>query len=167
MSIFSDVVERLRSLVFHNREERELDEELRTHLQMEADYRRRRGQPERDAERGSLIALGGVERVKDEVRDARGARWLHDVTSDVAFGLRTLALNPGFTLVTLATLAIGIGGTTAVFSAVDAVLLQPLPYAQPGQLVRMFQHDSLHPDDRSFVTPVHFYEVRRRVSAFA
>src|SRR5215510_9367397 len=134
---------------------------------MEADYRRHRGQSERDAGRGSLIALGGVERVKDEVRDARGTRWLHDVTSDVAFGVRTLALRPAFTLVTLATLAIGIGGTTAVFSAVDAVLLQPLPYAQPGQLVRLFQHDSLHPDDRSFVTPVHFAELRRRVSALA
>jgi len=167
MSLASDIVERIRSLILRRREERELEEELRTHMEMEADYRRRSGQSDADARRGSAIALGGVQRVKDDVRDARGTRLLEDVVSDVAFGVRTLASNPGFTLVTLATLAIGIGGTTAVFSAVDAVLLQPLPYAQPGQLVRLFQHDSTYADDRGFVTPVHYAEFRRRVSSFA
>ena len=165
MSILSDIIERVRSLVFRAREERELDEELRTHMAMEADYRHRTGQT--DAERGSAIALGGLERVKDDVRDARGTRLLDDTMSDVSYGVRTLLHNPGFTLVTLATLAIGIGGTTAVFSAVDAVLLQPLPYAQPGQLVRIFQHDSSDPGGRMFLTPVHFVEVRKRMSSLA
>lgn len=167
MSFFSDLVERARSLVFRNREERELDEELRTHMEMEAEYRRRSGQASNDAERGSAIAFGGLERVKDDVRDARGTRFVEQTTSDVAFGIRTLLANPGFTFVTLATLAVGIGGTTAVFSAVDAVLLQPLPYAQPGQLVRLFQQDSTNPNQRGFVSPVHFVEVRRRMSSFA
>lgn len=92
---------------------------------------------------------------------------LRDVWRDIGLAARKLANNPGFTLVTLATLAIGIGGTTAVFSTVDAVLLQPLPYAQPGQLVRLYQHRDDRPDDRSVVTPVHFVEIRRRMTAFA
>jgi predicted permease len=167
MSVFSDIVERVRAVLFHARDERELDEELRTHMIMEAEYRRRTGASEESALRGSAIAFGGIERVKDDVRDARGTRLLHDIWRDIGFAARTLANNPGFTLVTLATLAIGIGGTTAVFSAVDAVLLQPLPYSEPGQLVRLFQHRDDRPDDRSVVTPVHFVEIRQRTAAFA
>ena len=167
MSILSEIVERVRSLLLHSREERELDEELRTHLEMEAAYRRRTGASEERALRESTIALGGIERVKDDVRDARGTRTLHDVWRDVGFAARTLAKNPGFTFVTLATLAIGIGGTTAVFSAVDAVLLQPLPYSEAGQLVRLYQHRDDRPNDRGVVTPVHFVEIRQRTAAFA
>jgi len=167
MSILSDIAERVRALLFHSREERELEEELHTHMAMEAEYLRRTGASEERARRASAIALGGVERVKDEVRDARGTRLLHDVWRDVGFAVSTLAANPGFTLVTLATLAIGIGGTTAVFSTVDAVLLQPLPYAQPGQLVRLYQHGDEEPNAKGVVTPVHFVEFRRRMTAFA
>ncbi|HKN65837.1 MAG TPA: ABC transporter permease [Gemmatimonadaceae bacterium] len=167
MSILTDITERLRALIFHSREERDLDEELRTHLAMEAEYLRRTGASDERARRASAIALGGAERVKDDVRDARGTRLLHDVWRDVGFAVRTLVASPGFTLVTLATLAIGIGGTTAVFSTVDAVLLEPLPYAQPGELVRLYQHRDDKPNERSVVTPVHFVEIRRRMTAFA
>jgi predicted permease len=167
MSIFSDIAERVRSLVFRAREDRELEEELRTHLEMEAEYRKRAGESDASAYRASAIALGGIERVKDDVRDARGTRPLHDVWRDVGFGARTLGKNRSFTLVTLATLAIGIGGTTAVFSAVDAVMLQPLPYAEPGLLVRLYMHRDDAPNARGVVTPVHFVEVRQRMSAFA
>lgn len=87
-------------------------------------------------------------------------------TGDLSFALRTLARNPGFAAVVIATLAIGIGGTTAVFSAVDAVMLRPLPYSQPGRLVRVYQNDVAHPDDRGFVTPVHFLAFRDGMSSF-
>ena len=160
MSILSDMLERARVLVFRRREERELAEELRTHVEMEAEYRKRSGQNDADAHRDSLIALGGVERVKDDVRDARGTRLLEDTSADVSFTLRTLSRSPGFAIVAILTLAIGIGGTTAVFSAVDAVLLQPLPYQQPGKLVRIFQSDVTNPFSRGFVTPVHYLAFR-------
>ncbi|MEP6493843.1 MAG: ABC transporter permease [bacterium] len=166
MSILSDIVLRVRALIFRRSEERELDEELRTHVEMETAYRRRSGQSDADAHRGSVIALGGVERVKDDVRDARGTRLLEDSAGDVAFSLRTLSRNPGFAAVAVLTLAIGIGGTTAVFSAVDAVLLQPLPYQQPGQLVRLFQNEVQQLDERQFVTPVHYLAFRQRMSSF-
>jgi putative ABC transport system permease protein len=132
---------------------------------MEAEYRKRSGQNDADAHRDSLIALGGVERVKDDVRDARGTRLLEDTSADVSFTLRTLSRSPGFAIVAILTLAIGIGGTTAVYSAVDAVLLQPLPYQQPGQLVRLFQNELEHPDARYFVTAVH-YLAFRKLSSF-
>jgi predicted permease len=167
MSILSDLVERARSILFRRRDERELQEELEFHVDMQADELRRAGATTGEARRRASIALGGVERVKEEVRDARGTRLLFDGSGDVAFALRTLARSPGFSVVAILTLAIGIGGTTAVFSAVDAVLLQPLPYAEPGQLVRLYQADSTSPGDRGVVTPVHFLDYREDVSAFA
>ncbi|MGH7620655.1 MAG: ABC transporter permease, partial [Gemmatimonadaceae bacterium] len=87
-------------------------------------------------------------------------------TGDFSFALRTLARNPGFAAVVIATLAIGIGGTTAVFSAVDAVMLRPLPYSQPGQLVRLYQNDLRNPNDKGFATPVHFLAFRDGMSSF-
>lgn len=167
MSILSDWVERMRSLLFHSRDERELEEELRTHIRMEAEHRRSTGVSGDRAIRDAAIAFGGIERVKDDVRDARGTRLLLDVRRDITLAVRALVHKPAFTLVTLATLAIGIGGTTAVFSAVDAVMLQPLPYSEPGQLVRLYQHRDDRPNDRGVVTPVHFVEIRRRMSGFA
>jgi putative ABC transport system permease protein len=167
MSILTDILERVRALVFRRSDERELAEELRFHVEMEEEYRRRSGASHADAHRASLIALGGVERVKDDVRDARGTRWLEDAAGDVAFAVRMLARSPGFTAVAILTLAVGIGGTTAVFSAVDAVLLQPLPYSRPGQLVRLYQHDANEPGGRGFVTPVHYAAYRDRVASFA
>src|SRR6185503_15512450 len=105
------------------------------------------------ARRDAIIALGGVERVKDDVRDARGTRLVEDTSSDVTFTLRTLTRRPGFAIVAILTLAIGIGGTTAVYSAVDAVLLQPLPYEAPGRLVRLYYYDQRRAIERGFVSP--------------
>src|SRR5262249_37790008 len=119
-----------------------------------------------DARRRSLIALGGVERMKDDVRDARGTRLLDDSWADIKYAARTLIKNPGYALVAVLTLAIGIGGTTAVFSVVDAVLLQPLPYQQPGQLVRLYQASITSPGDHGFVTPVHYLAYRSQISSF-
>ena len=162
-SMFSDIVERVRSIIFRARDERELVEELRFHEDMEAEQLMRRGQSPSEARRRSALALGGVERVRDDVRDARGTRLLHDGGRDVGFALRTLARNPGFATVAILTLAVGIGGTTAVFSAVDAVLLQPLPYQQPGQLVRLYYTDSRRKEERGFVSPVLFLDYRERM----
>jgi len=160
VSFLTDGIARVRSLLFRRREERELDEELRLHEELEAEYRRQRGVDGVEARRQSRLALGGVERVKEDVRDARGTRLLEDSVGDVRYALRTLARSPGFALVVILTLALGIGGTTAVFSAVDAVLLQPLPYREPGQLVRLYQTWLDDPAYRGVVTPVHYLAYR-------
>jgi predicted permease len=167
MSFLADLIERVRSIVFRRRDERELAEELEFHASMEAEQLERRGLSATEAWRRSALALGGIERVKDDVRDARGTRFLHDGQRDFGFALRTVARNPGFATVAILTLAVGIGGTTAVFSAVDAVLLQPLPYQQPGQLVRLYYTDVRRKEDRGVVTPVHFLDYRQSMSSFS
>ncbi len=167
MSLLSDVFERIRSLASRRRDERELDEELRFHLDMEADHLRRAGTDTRDLRRRSVLALGGVDRTKEEVRDASGTRWLHDAWDDGLFALRVLKQRPTFTIVAVLTLAVGIGGTTAVFSAVDAVLIKPLPYDQPGQLVRLYCVDTRRKFDGSFVTPVHYLAYHDRAKSFS
>ncbi|HUQ82257.1 MAG TPA: ABC transporter permease, partial [Gemmatimonadaceae bacterium] len=167
MSILSDLVERARSVIFRARDERELAEELRFHTDMDVELLQRDGVSEREARRRSALMLGGTERVKEDVRDARGTRLFHDSARDFAFALRTLARNPGFSIVAILTLAVGIGGTTAVFSAVDAVLLQPLPYQQPGQLVRLYYTDARRKEDRGFVSPVLFLDYRQSMASLA
>ena len=165
MSVLIDLWERARSLVLRAREDRELDEELRFHVDMETEQQRRLGLSDAEAHRRSMLALGGMDRTKESVRDARGVWRLTNMSSDIAYALRGLRQRPGFTAVVVLTLALGIGGTTAVFSAVDAVLLQPLPYQQPGQLVRLYQSDTKDPGGKGFITPVHFLEIRRRMSS--
>lgn len=104
---------------------------------------------------------------KEEVRDERGTRLLEESGGDVGWSIRTLRRSPRFTIAAVLTLAVGIGGTTAVFSAVDSVLLEPLPYAQPGELVRLYQFFDGHPDDRTFVTGLHFREYQHDIASFA
>ena len=166
MSMLSEILERVRSVVFRRRDERELAEELRFHTEMDMDQLARQGVDTAEARRRSALLLGGVERVKEDVRDARGTRLFHDSMRDVAYAVRALVRNPGFASVAILTLAIGIGGTTAVFSAVDAVLLQPLPYQQPGQLVRLYYSEARRREERGFVTPVHFLDYRERMASF-
>jgi len=166
MSMLSDLVERVRSIIFRGRDERELAEELRFHTDMDAERLQGSGLSAGEARRQSALMLGGVERVKEDVRDARGTRLFHDAGRDFGFAVRTLLRNPGFASVAILTLAVGIGGTTAVFSAVDAVLLQPLPYQQPGQLVRVYYSEARRREERGFVTPVHFLDYRERMASF-
>ena len=166
MSMLSDLVERVRSIIFRGRDERELAEELRFHTDMDAELLQGSGLSAGEARRRSALMLGGVERVKEDVRDARGTRLFHDAGRDFGFAVRTLLRNPGFASVAILTLAVGIGGTTAVFSAVDAVLLQPLPYQQPGQLVRVYYSEARRREERGFVTPVHFLDYRERMASF-
>jgi predicted permease len=165
--MLSDLLLRLRAIVFRRSEDRELEEELQLHVEMEEEYRRRTGVSHAEAHRQALIALGGVERVKEDVRDARHTRGFFDGAGDVRFAVRTLRRNPIFAAVAVLTLAIGIGGATAVFSAVDTVLLAPLPYSQPGRLVRLYNTDLQAPNDHGFLTPVHFLEYRNGMSSFA
>lgn len=111
-------------------------------------------------------ALGRADRPAREGRPP-AALALGEVWRDARFALRALRRNPGFAAVAIITLAVGIGGTTAVFSAVDAVLLEPLPYQQPGQLVRLYYSDARRAIERGFVTPVHFLDYRESMASFA
>ena len=112
----------------------ELDKELRFHLEQHTNDLVAQGYAPAEARRQAVLSLGGAEQVKEECRDARGTRWLEDLLQDFRYAFRRLRSNPGFTAVCVVTLALGIGATSAIFSAVNPILLDSLPYPHAGQV---------------------------------
>jgi predicted permease len=135
MPLWSKTRSFLRNAFSKRRVEADLHEEVRSHLQMLTDEHLRKGMSPEQAQREAGIELGGVEQVKEHVREQRLDNWLYSLYADCRFALRQLLKNPGFTTVTLLTIALGIGVNTAIFSVIDAVLLRPLPFHDPGRLV--------------------------------
>lgn len=128
---------RLRALFRKAEVERELDEELRFHLEKETEQNLARGMGREEARRAALVSFGGVERVKEESRDVRGFRFFEELWQDLRYGVRALRKQPGFSLVVVLTLAVGIGTNSTIFSFANGVLLRPLPYANPESLVAL------------------------------
>jgi predicted permease len=128
---------RLRSLFRRAKADQELDDELRDHLQRKTEEYVARGMAPEEARRRARLDLGGIEQTKEKCRDARRVNWIQDLIQDLRFGLRTAHKSPGFTTVVLVTLALGIGANTAIFTLIDAVMLKPLPVANPKQLYRL------------------------------
>lgn len=124
-------------LVQPKKMERQLESELRFHLEQHERDLIARGLNPADARRRARLALGGPEQAKEECRDARGTRWLEDFWSDFRFAMRTLRQRPSFAGVALLTLALGIGATTLMFTLINGVLLKPLPFSEPDRLIRV------------------------------
>lgn len=133
------LAKQIRSLFRKERVERELDEELRFHLEMETEKNIREGMTPEEARRRALLAFGGVERFKEEVRAARWTRLLEDLVGDARYALRTLRRMPAFTGAAVLTLALGIGATTSIFGVVDALFLRhPAGVRHADELVRLY-----------------------------
>jgi predicted permease len=145
--------------------ERDLDDELNFHLSQEAQLRRERGESAEDAQRHAHRDFGNVLLIKETTRDRWGLRLLHDFLGDVRFGVRLLARSPALAITAILSLAVGIGANTAIFTVVNAVLLRPLPYPQPQELIGITQwHVQTGPE---FATWPDFVDWRDRSTTLA
>ncbi len=137
MSMTSRLASFIRNLLRRDRVEKDLDEELRAYIDLSAEEKRSAGVSSEEARRAALIELGGLEQVKEQVRDARSGFVIEQLRQDLFYAVRMLRRNVGFAAIAVITLALGIGATTAVFSVVDTVVFRPLPYEQPDRLVKI------------------------------
>jgi predicted permease len=157
---------RLRSLFRRGQADRELDDELRDHLERKTEEYITHGMTQEEAHRRARLDVGGVEQTKEKCRDARRVNWIQDFVQDLHVGLRILRKSAGFTVVAIVTFALGIGATTAIFSIVHAVLLSPLPFPEPERLVRItFSEPGLGLRDVPFSVP-ELDDLRNRAGVF-
>lgn len=133
------IIKRLLALFQKDRLEREMTEEMRFHLECETEAQMRRGLSREEARFAALKNFGGVEQFKEECRDINRSRWVEDFLQDARYSLRSWRRNPGYTLLAVLTLALGIGANTAIFSVIYGVLLRALPFADGKQLVVLHQ----------------------------
>jgi putative ABC transport system permease protein len=158
---------RLHSLLRRSRADAELQREIEIHLQQLTREAMAAGMDEAEARQAALRQFGAVERIQEECRDTRRVSWLQDMAQDLRYGWRTLRQAPGFTAVAAVTLALGIGANTAIFSMVEAVLLRPFSYSDPGRLVLLSGVPLQQPDALSGISYRDFLECRDHNRAFS
>ncbi len=137
MGVLREGLQRVRSFFQKPQRDMELDAEVAAHLEFAVDENMSRGMSREEARRQALIRFGGVSQAKEQQRDARGLPWLDALLQDMRFTFRTLGRDRGFAVIAVIILGLGIGANIAVFSVVNTILLRPLPFQNPQQLVRI------------------------------
>ncbi|MGH8638492.1 MAG: permease prefix domain 1-containing protein, partial [Burkholderiales bacterium] len=138
MSLPGELMRRVAMLLRGARVDRELAEEMRTHVELREAQLREQGRDAEAARHDSRRRFGNATRLGEEAIDAWGWRWLEQLGQDLTFGWRTLRKQPVFAIAAVSTLALGIGATTSIFSVVNGVLLRPLPFEDPDRLVQVY-----------------------------
>ncbi|HEY4362727.1 MAG TPA: ABC transporter permease [Bryobacteraceae bacterium] len=158
----------MRVLGMFGRLDSEFSAEIESHVQMHIDDNLRAGMSREEARRAALMKLGGVTQVKEAYRERRGLAWVDHLMQDLRYGMRQLRRNPGFTVVAVLSLALGIGANTAIFTLLDQVLLRSLPVKNPQALVRIaWQGQRSIPSIGLGTLPYPYYrEIRDRSGAF-
>lgn len=169
MRILSSVRTFVRFLLRRAQVEKEMEAELRSHLRNRAGDLEQQGLPRAQSERQALVEFGGYERYKEECREALGTRLLGEFLADVRYGLRQLRRNPGFTIIVVLTLALGIGANTSVFSLVDEVWLRPRPVPHPERVVRIYTSNPSSGGEisRAGSPYLDYYEISREARSFS
>jgi len=160
-------ITRLRGMFRRERLDQDLDEELRAHLEMRAADNLAAGMSPEQARQEAQKRFGNTALLKEDTREVDIVGWLEEAARDFRHALRMLLRNPGFTVVAVLTLALGIGANTAIFSVINSVLLHPLPYHDPDNLVMVWESNSQHRNPHNTVSPPNFLDWQSRNTVFS
>jgi predicted permease len=147
--------------------EQDLDDEVRSHVELLVDEHVAEGMHESEARRAARLQVGSPEQIKESVRDVRRGAWIEQGWRDVQYGGRMLAKSRGFTLIAVMTLALGIGANTVMFSVVDAVVIRALPYDDPDRVVVLWEDAGWAGFPKNTPAPGNFNDWRRMNRTFA
>ncbi|MBW8749537.1 MAG: hypothetical protein JF584_18680, partial [Acidobacteria bacterium] len=128
---------RLSNFVTRRSADQRLQEEIAEHLAFEVEENVRAGMPPVEARRQAALKLGSVEAIRERHHAEQSIPFFENLLFDLRYAVRMVSRSPGFAIVAIATVALGIGATTAIYSVIDATLLHPLPYPNPAELVRV------------------------------
>ena len=167
MGALKGLIVRLRSLMHPRVVDRELDAEIAFHVERETEKHIAMGLAPDEARRRALVAFGGMQQTREAHRGVRRAAWVEELGADTRYALRTLRRSPALAGAAALTLALGIGANTAMFSAVNAVILRALPFSEPDRLVMLWEENVERGWHRQTVAPANFLDWREQVRAFA
>src|SRR5215470_14671499 len=165
MEWFNILRGRLRAMFRRESVLQDIEEELRVHVEMETETNLERGMPPDEARAAAMKSFGAPGRNTELGYDIRGGGWLETIWQDLRYGARMLMKNPGFTLVAVITLALGIGANTIIFSVVNAMWLRPLPYPEADQLA-LVTHRNTKQGGNFELTPAGYFDLRQQSKSF-